>query len=125
MDELDNLAGSLGSFGLGGGDSASSAATSNAGGPITANTDFNFGSGTINDSPTIVPTVSTSAVASASSGAGVPPPLAANTPVYTTPVANTTTAIPATAASLLSGNKPLYIAGGLILLIGAYIVLKK
>lgn len=119
MDELESLGSSLG-----GGLSASSSATATSGGNVTANTDFNFGSGTIDDAPQI----SAQSFASASSAAApaqTSPELQPGQPVYTQPVATVATAIPSTVSTILSGNKPLLIGGALVALIAIYIILKK
>lgn len=128
MDELDDLGSSLG--GLGGfSASASSAATATAGAPISADTDINFGSGSISDSPTIVSTPG-GATSSAAAATGQPPAqqpsLAVQQalPQYTTPLQNTTVAgTPAAPTFAIGGSSnTLLYAGIVVAVVAAFII---
>lgn len=123
-DYLDELGGALGGVsgipGLSGGASASSAATAISGAPINANTDFNFGSGSISDAPTIVATQSATAQASTATPPAQQPPITAKQPYYTVAAPQ----LGAPVATGLLSNKPLLIGGCLVALIALYIILK-
>jgi hypothetical protein len=121
MDELDALGGALSAFGGGGGglggggDQSTTTATSGA--PITANTDINFGSGDIADSPTVTNTPSTVAqpgLTAQPASATVPTPQQ-----YATPY----NGLPGTISASTASNKlPLYIGGLVLAALAVYVI---
>lgn len=119
MDELEGLASTLGgSFGGGGGEGGdSSTTTATSGGQITANTDIDFGSGSIDDSPSLT---NTPATISQPALANQPASSAVYTPVQYPTAYNT---LPGTSASTAGkGKLPLIIGGLVIAGIAVYII---
>lgn len=114
--------GGLGGLTGGGGGGGPSFTSATSGAPISANTDINFGSGDINDTPLISQQQTTTAQQpTTGQPANVRP---ASAPVYTAAAPQVVGVAGNPISTLTQGNMPLYIGGAILAIAIIYVITK-